>query len=613
MASQKKIIPKGKKAIIREEKLLNWKLPILISVSFVAYYHTLGHDFVNWDDIAYIMNNDMITAYNWVNLKHIFSSYFMGNYNPMILLSFQFDFHFFNFSAHGYHLHNLLLHLVNATLVYAFFFYLLRKNSNVAITIALLFSLHPMHVESVAWISERKDVLYTAYYFLSLIAYIFYIREKKITRYLLAVAFFIISCMSKAQAVTLPVVLILVDYFLQRRFDRKNILEKIPFFAIALFFGIVAIFAQKANHFINPMGIPVSRSIFYAPYSLCVYLFKFLLPVNQIVVYDYPLTETGTLPWYLYFSPIIFLAVCAVIWKTWKTKRYITFGILFFLATILPVLQFLPVGPEVVAERYTYIPYIGLSFILAFAFWEYCPKFNAKTKTILDGTAILLLVFISFLAFNRTLVWRDSIALWTDVMDKNPGHIAAYSNRAFMYNENKEYEKAIQDLTEGIRRDPGDTKFLNFYTSRAFLYKKLEKYDLALADYSKALEIRPDSVKPYLDRGILYTDRFRKYDLGIHDFRKFLKKYPEDINCNFNLGIAYYKKTDFDSAKIYFNKSIELNPANGDAHNLLASIFYKTKDYPAAYKHGILAKQCGASVDSSLMNFLIKRKENNFK
>ena len=602
-----------KKTPLKEEKLLNWKILFLIAVSFIAYYPTLSHDFVNWDDIAYIMNNKMITSFSWENLRKIFSTYFMGNYHPLVILSFSFDYHFFKLAAPGYHVHNLILHILDAFLIYTFFFHLLKKNSNIAITIALLFALHPMHVESVAWVSERKDVLYTAWYFLALLSWLFFLKTNKYSYYFLALGCFIVSNLSKAQAVTLPVVLILIDYFHARKPDLKMVLEKIPFFAISLVFGIVAIFAQKASNYINPMGIPVSQSLFYAPYSVWVYLVKFVVPFNQIGVYEYPVTAQGAMPFYMYLSPVIFLLFLAAVVKTWKSNRFVTFGLLFFMVTIFPVLQFLPVGGSVVSERYTYIPYLGLSLIAAVAFWNYRSALQVSKRNLADGAAILVLIIFSFLTWNRTLVWKDSIALWTDVIEKNPESAQAYTNRAFMYNENKELDKALKDLTYGIKLDPNDAKKLNFYASRAYIYKKMDAYALAVKDYTSAINKNPGDYKPYLDRGIMYTDRLGKYDSGISDFKKYLEHMPGDVDAIFNLGVAFYKNNDPDSAKKYFLKIVGVNPANGQAHNLLANIYYRQKNYTEAYNHAILAKQCGINVDNNLITFLTSLPENKNK
>ncbi len=564
MASKKKIT-------LKDESLLNWKIILLLMLSFIEFFPTLKNDFVNWDDIVYIMNNDMITTFSWNNLGRIFSTYFMGNYHPFIILSFAFDYHLFILSPHGYHFHNLLLHVLNSFLVYTFFFHLLKKNVNTAVTIALLFAIHPMHVESVAWVSERKDVLYTAYFFLSLISYLLYLRKGKTSFFLLTLLFFVFSLLSKAQAVTLPLVLFLVDYFLSRKFEWKIVLEKIPFLILSVIFGIVAVYAQKANSFINPSGIPLFESLFYAPYGICVYLAKFLFPCYQTAFYIYPLTLQGAVPFYIFFSPVIFIALALVIWKTWKNDqdKYVTFGLLFFLTTIFPVLQFLPVGPALIAERYTYIPYIGLAAIIAIFFWKKRPALTVQGKRILDAASALLIVVLFLLTWNRNLVWKDSVSLWTDVIEKSPRCIPARINRAFIYNENKQYEEALGDLTEGARLDSTD---FTFYKNKGIIYDHIGKYDLALANYSKALKYNNEEYKCHLLRGILYTDKFARYDSGIADFKKYLTHSPNDPDANFNLGVANYKKGNYDSARACCLKVLTLDHDNAQAQQLIKNI-----------------------------------------
>ncbi|MDP1623762.1 MAG: glycosyltransferase family 39 protein [Bacteroidales bacterium] len=558
-----------KKIISEKEKFLNWKILLIIAVCFIAFIPSLKNDFVNWDDIVYIMNNDMITTFSWLNLQKMFSSFFMGNYHPLILLSFSFDFHLFQFDAHGYHVHNLVLHMINTFLVYMFFFNLMKKNINVSATIALLFAIHPMHVESVAWVSERKDLLYTAYFMLSLIAYLRYLNKGKSSFYFLSLLFFIFSLLSKAQAVTLPLVLFLSDYLLSRKFEWKNLLEKIPFLVLSLIFGITAVFAQKANGFLNPLDIPVYQSLFYAPYGVCIYLFKFVLPVYQTAVYIYPTTLAGEVPFYIYFSPIILIFVAIAIWKTWKNTRYITFGLLFFLTTILPVLQFLPVGPAVVSERYTYIPYLGLAAIVAILFWEKIPAMEVRWRNIFKAGASLLILILIILTWNRNLVWRDSVTLWTDVMEKNPRCISAYINRAFIFNEQKQYDEALQDCTDGLKID--STNF-TLYKNRGIAYGIIGKHGLALSDYSSAIKYNPNDYDSYLYRGILLTDKFAKHDSAISDFKKYLSHSPDNLNATFNLIVANYNKGSFDSARVYCLKVIALDPGNAQARQLLETI-----------------------------------------
>ena len=558
-----------KRIAIKEEKLMNWKILLLIAVTSLAFFPSLNNEFVNWDDIVYIMNNDMITSFSWLNLWKIFSTYFMGNYHPFIHLSFSIDFLLFKFAAPGYHLHNLLLHIGNSILVYVFFFHLLKKNATIAVVIALLFAIHPMHVESVAWVSERKDLLYTMYFFLSLISYLLYLQKGKISFFILALIFFLFSLLSKAQAVTLPFALILTDYFLARKFDWKIVLQKIPFIILSLFFGIIAVFAQKATNFINPMGIPLYESLFYAPYGFCIYLIKFLLPFYQTAVYAYPVTLQGTVPFYIYFSPLIFIAFAFAIWKTYKEDRHITFGLLFFLSTIFPVLQFLPVGPAIIAERYTYIPYIGLAAIAAISFWKKRTTMTVQRKKLVDVVGMLIILFLIILTWNRCMVWKNSVALWTDVMEKDPRCVSAYINRAFIFNENKQYDDALKDLSNGLKID--STNF-TLYKSRGIIYDNTGKYGLAMMNYSKAIKYNPEEYKCYFLRGILFTDKFAKYDLGIADFKKFLTHSPDDLNANFNLCVANYKKGSFDSARVYCLKALRLNPGNEQVQKFLEKI-----------------------------------------
>ncbi len=597
MATKKKIQPK-------QDVFWNYKLLFVMVITCLAYYPTLNNGFVNWDDIIYVMNNEMIKTFSIENLSKMFSSFFMGNYHPLIILSFAFDYSFFHLHATGYHVHNLILHLVNTFLVYTFCYFLFNKKNNLALIVALLFAIHPMHVESVAWISERKDLLYTMYFLMSLISYLFYLEKNEEKYYILSIVLFVFSLLSKAQAVTLPLVLILIDYLFNKKISIKIILEKIPFFVLSLIFGIVAIYAQKADNSINPEGISVFNSVFYAQYSIWVYLFKLFFPIYQTCLYEYPVNLLGKPPLYIYFSPIIILLIGFIIAKSWKKWKLGTFGVLFFVMTIFPVLQFLPVGQAIVAERYAYIPYIGLFIIIGSLYVmmkEKIVKSNTRRSYTYLGYFLIAILAISTL--SRTKIWKDSVSLWTDVIEKNPKSITAYVNRGFIYNQSdyKEYEKAIQDCNTGLKLD---SNYFKFYINRAVSYRNTGKWEIALADFSKAILKNPKSYDTYLDRGILYTDKFMKYDLGIADFRVYLNFRPNDVNGNYNMAVACYKNLNFDSAIVYCNKAIRLSPQEAGPHYIIALISDYRGDFNNAYLFGSRAKQYGYEVDESqLLNW----------
>jgi len=562
-------MPARKSVKVKEIKLLNWKVTGVLLFAFIIFIPSLENNFVNWDDIGYVMSNDMITSFSWLNFKKIFSTYFMGNYHPFTMISLAIDYSFFRFSAPGYHFHCLMIHLINTLLVYIFFFKLLKKNVNIAVFVSLLFAIHPLHVESVAWVSERKDLLYAFYFFLGLIAYLHYLDKQTWLLYTVTLLLFIFALLSKAQAVTFPLVLILIDYFYFRRFTWRIILEKVPFFIFSIFFGIVAIFAQRDSNYINPLNIPFWQSIMYAQYSLWIYLWKFFFPVNMTSLYEYPFSDFGALPLNIYFSPVVVLILIYVLWKTWKEYPLIAFGLLFFLATIFPVLQFLPVGKAIVAERYTYIPYIGLSVAVVDMFFKLRIRWGQRIENVLGIAGIAIIVFYSVQTWNRSKVWKDSISLWTDVLEKNPESVTAYMNRAFLYNMEKQYEKAIEECTTCLEYDSTNSLV---YKNRAIANNNIGNYENALSDYNRAILFDPNDNDLYLYRGIIYTDKLKQFDSGIVDFKKFLTHSPNNENVNFNLIVAYFNKQNYDSAKTYCLRVLKINPENSQARNLLARI-----------------------------------------
>jgi protein O-mannosyl-transferase len=584
---------------------LHWNLILILLATVVTYYPTLNNYFVNWDDIVYIMNNEMIKSFSMHNFGQMFSSFFMGNYHPLTILSFAFDYNLFQLNATAYHIHNLILHLINASLVYYFCFLLFNRNYTVAFIVSFLFAVHPMHVESVAWVSERKDLLYTLFFLLSLVSYLNYSKTLEYRYFFISLGLFVLACLAKAQAVTLPMVLILVDYYKNRKLNRRLVFEKIPFFLISLTIGIISIFAQKFDNAINQVGIPPVHSLFYGNYSIWVYLFKFFIPANLTCLYEYPKSAEGGLPWILYFAPLILAFLVAVIVKTWKSKSYITFGILFFMFTIFPVLQFLPVGDAVVAERYTYIPYIGLFLIIAIGYTELDKNHKYATlKKVVKYTGLVVIGIFCILAWNRTKIWVDSVSLWSDVMKKNPRCMSAYINRAFMYNQNKEFEKAKQDCDDALKIDSNNYKV---YINRAISYKMLDRYDLAIRDFTIALQKSPSSYGTYLDRGIIYIDNLNQYDSGIADVKEFLKHAPNHADGTYNLAVGFFKKGVYDSSLYYCQKAIQIAPKSGSPHYLLAKLYESRNDFQNAFLEGSQAIALGFAVDDNTMRFWQQR------
>lgn len=590
--------PKGKKESKKKTDFL-W-LGMIILVTLITLFPTLKNEFVNWDDIVYIMNNDMIKSFSRENFWKIFSLFYMGNYHPFSILSFAFDYSIFGMDPFGYHFHNLIIHLVNVCLVYFFIWYLSGKKRLTSLIIALLFGIHPMHVESVVWISERKDLLYTAWYLLGLIAYLFYIKTSARKYYFWCLIAFLFSLLSKAQAVTFPMILILLDYVVSRKVTRTVIVEKIPFFVLSLVFGIIAIYAQRADDALNPIGIQWYEALFFGQYSFIVYILKFFIPFSLSCLHTYPLNDAGSAPLYIYFSPVVFLILFIVILKTWKTRRYITFGILFFLFSIFPVLQFLPVGQAIIAERYTYIPYIGLSILVVFFILEFGTKISPKgLRTSLAAILVSILIVFAYVSRERTKVWKDSISLWSDVIEKYPDAVTAYVNRGFIYNQYEKHQEAIVDCNTGMELDSTNYKL---YCNRGIAHLRLKKYELAIVDFSLTIKREPDYFQAYMERGIIYTDNLGQYDLGIKDFMTYLSHDPNHAASISNLAVAYYKNNIYDSAMVYCQKSIEISPENELPYYIAAVIYADWKDFGQAYSYGMQARSLGSKIEEKLLN-----------
>ncbi|MEI7725573.1 MAG: tetratricopeptide repeat protein, partial [bacterium] len=569
-------------------------LPVVLLATFISLYPTLQNEFVNWDDIIYVMNNDLIKNLSFSNLSKIFSSFYMGNYHPLTMVSFAFDYSFVKITPYGYHLHNLLLHLANTALVYVACYLLLNNQVKYALFIALLFGIHPMHVESVAWMSERKDLLYTFYFLLGMITYLLYLKTNNWLYFLLTIIAFLFSLLSKAQAVTFPLVLLLVDFFKSRKITLKTVLEKVPYFALALVFGIIAIYAQRADKAVNPIGISYFDAFFYGNAGIAVYLYKFLLPFGLTCLHEYPFGPGSTLQWYFYLSPLVLLITGVILVMTWKKYPFISFGLLFFLMTILPVLQFLPVGQAFIAERYTYIPYIGIFVVVVILFFRALDRIhNKQVKLTVTYSGIAVLLLFSGLTYSRSQVWKDSISLWTDVLEKNPKCVSAYVNRGYIYIQEEQFIKAIDDCNAGLKID---SNYYKFYVNRAFASKHLGQYREAAADFSTAMKKSPEEYSMYLERGIVYTDNLNQYDLGIADFMNFLKYSKASATVLFNLSVAYLKKNIPDSALLYSNRAIRADDNMMGAHYVCAVVYGGKGDFQKAYFHAAKAKQLGYPV-----------------
>ena len=362
MSGKKKTVGKKNKSKVIHKGPNGWMLiSILALITFFSFRPMLHHDFLNWDDETYIHENPLVQNVTFENVKEMFNPnhFLVGNYHPLTELSFALNYAFSELEPNGYLWTNLILHLLNVLVLFWLVYWLFKKNTIVAFITAGFFAIHPMHVESVAWIAERKDLLYTFFYLLGLLAYIKYFLQAKNLYLILTLLCFFASLLSKGQAVTFPLIIALM-HFLFNRWTRKDLAIIGAMMFASLAFGILAFKAQ--GDALTMVDLSLLDRLLVGSQGFALYLIKLFVPFHLSALHPYPMNMDW--PVWVYATPISLLLFLGLIyWSFSNNRKKYVFGLAFFLVTIFPVLQFTPVGLSTYAERYTYIPYIGLSLI----------------------------------------------------------------------------------------------------------------------------------------------------------------------------------------------------------------------------------------------------------
>ena len=599
---------------------------IILGLTFIAYIPTLSAGFVNWDDPDYVSGNLMIK--NITDLQRILSRPVQGNYHPLTMLSLSINYLISGLDAWSYHLFNLSLHLVNCYLVYRLTMLLSKNNLIIAATTALLFGIHPMHVESVAWVSERKDVLYGLFFLAALISYTRYIDTGSKKQYGLTMLFFVLSLLSKPAAVIFPLAIFSIDLLRNRKFNVKLLTEKLPLFFLALVMGAITYAAQKEKGATDGADIfDLGTRILMGFYGIMMYSIKFIFPVNLSPFSPFaPVNEE--LPLAYKIAPLFSVALIVLIFYSLKKNRVIAFGITFFLTNLLLVLQFLPVGSAVIADRYTYLPYLGLFYIVGWLIARYSG--NKLSRIIYIGLPVSIILVI--LSYKQSSIWNNGASLWDHAIKVEPS-ARAYQNRGSIYRDEKKYQMALNCYNEALRINVAGHEA---YMSRANVYFDLNKPDLAFADYKKALQIKPDYVAAmdnlaalfgmrlqndsalvYLNKALginpgyapSYKNRalvnleLHRDEEALRDFKKFLEYYPNDADILNMIGICYRNLKRYNDALAIISKAISIKP---DPHFFLsrAYCYQALNDIESARRDALNAKANGLSIDADLARSL---------
>jgi hypothetical protein len=500
-------------------------------ITFAVYLSSLRNDFVVWDDDHYIFENLHIRSFDLNFFRWAFLDFHEGNWHPLTWVSHALDYAVWGLNPLGHHLSNNVLHAINTFVVVVLITRLMEtwrervpKNEKSAFldersTIitagvsGLLFGLHPLHVESVAWVSERKDLLCALFFLLSILTY----TKSAIAqtaqgdavlrsfnrRYFLSLGFFALALLSKPMAVSLPAVLLILDWFPFGRIKSRAtfllaFVEKLPFFALSLASSILAVLAQKSQGAIVSIhAVPLSTRLMVAAKSLGAYLSKMLFPLDLIPFYPYPGNAS-------FLSPEFFLPVAVVIGITAacllivKRQRFWLSAWLYYAVTLIPVLGIVQIGSQSMADRYTYLPSIGpflaLGVLMAWISIKSAGR-GVIVRLLPAVAAVFAFVAISYLTVEQIGIWRNTFNLWTYVIKKEPTFPVAYENRAKYFRLTGQYDKAIADLDMVLSLDPSDYNAYIWrkitvvgYVYRGNHYLAQGKRDLAIADFQKACD-----------------------------------------------------------------------------------------------------------------------------
>jgi tetratricopeptide (TPR) repeat protein len=624
----------------------------LLILTWLLYKPSINNHFTNWDDKLYVLENNQVKQPVLQNVRYFFTHASAGNYHPLTMLSLSIDYKLamknsgipgeaVEPDASYFHTTSLIFHLLNVMLVFAFIYRLSRKRLIVATVTTLLFAIHPMHVESVAWVSERKDVLYTFFFLAGLVVYMQYLEKKGWMRLLITGMLFLASLFSKPSAVVFPLILLSIDYFYDRKFTVGVILEKIPFIILSFIFGVITMTIQGHLAEVGLQVFTVFQRVMFASYGFFMYPYHLLLPLKLSAFYPYPnVTVSGSLPLIFYLSPFIAAGLIGLVVYSVRFTKVLGFGFLFYFLSIVLVLQFMPVGNAIMADRYAYISSIGLFFAFAWyleqAFYSK-NKFLRSIRWILTGVFLLYIIFLGTIMFKQSMVWKNSETLWTDVIAKYPTAYCAYENRGIYYVNQKNYDKAMTDflafvqirqdnarvynnLGNGYKLRGENEKAIAAYSksidldsldpkprlNRAVIYSTSKQFYLAIKDYDKAIALNPAAMEIYISRSVMFRNMGR-YEDAIVDLTRVIKSDPRNADYFLDRGYCYLMLKKRTEALADFEQCLALNPANGHANYNISAIYNELKDYHKAYQYAIKAKSLNYPVSESLLETL-KRK-----
>ena len=558
---------------------------LLVLTTVTVFWQVRNHEFINLDDSKYVTENRHVQ--NGLTLDSMiwaFTTTQVANWHPLTWLSHMLDCQLYGLNPKGHHLTNVFLHLLNTLLL---FFILQRMTGALwrSGLVAAFFALHPLHVESVAWVAERKDVLSTLFWLLTMWGYIWYVERPRLTRYLLTLLAFTLGLMTKPMLVTMPCVLLLLDYWPLKRFQLSQpggdtpattgifkeqgvpflrlLLEKTPFFALAAASSIVTFLAQRSGGAVSALDVyPVKIRIANALVSYVSYIGQMVWPRGLAVFYPHPGTH---LPgWHAVGAGLLLACISIAVIRAARRHPYLAVGWLWYLGTLVPVIGLVQVGAQAMADRYTYVPLIGLFVIIAWSIPDLLAG-NHYRKIVLSmavGTVLLALTVSSWLQVQH---WKNNLTLFKHALKVTAKNYVAHDSLGNALAQQGKVEEAIDHYYEALKIKPN---LVNLHNNLGVALLEQRKVKEAMSHYDIALRLNADYAETYNNFGVAWFT-VGEFDKAIAHYHEALRLDPAYGKAHNNMGNALVEHGRFEEAILHYSKALETKVHYPEAHNNL--------------------------------------------
>jgi len=568
------------------KRFAGYKIDILAILSFIIlivliYWQVNDFEFISLDDYLYVVNNDHVhKGLSVESISWAFSLSKQGegtNWHPLTWISHMMDYQFFGLNPGMHHLMNVFFHIVNTILLFTAMRVMTGSLWRSAF-VAALFAVHPVNVDSVAWIAERKNLLSTAFWFLTMIAYFFYVRKPDITKYVLVIVPFCLGSLAKPMLMTLPFVLLLLDYWPLSRIElpkpgvgmkhwrtfchdvTRLVIEKVPLFIISSIFIYATVLSLEYSKTIAATQItPIDLKIKNAIVSYIIYMQKMVYPIDLTVFYPFP----DMVPmWQVMGSLTFIVIITTVVMINVRRYPYLIVGWLWFLGSLLPVIGIIQAGLwPAIAERWAYIPYIGLFIICVWGCADVMQNMRYQ-KIIIPITVLGIVSVLAVMAWRQVGYWKNDITLFSHSLAVDPDNYVAHVNLGNVYARNRAEGEAIFHYQEALRIHRNDVLALS---NLGRLYNEIGEKGKSIWFYSEILHYDPSNIDAHYELGSMYA-QIGRFDEAASHFSSVVRFDPSDARAYYNLGIIYTEKGDLNMSEKYFAFSAKLAPEDPEAH-----------------------------------------------